>query len=131
MSWFSCYSGSNNIHSDFPPLMSDGRNFMAGDSTVNNVSLRQKYGITDNYQYRQFLINNGDSIVKHNQEAACDQCCFCPHKHSVGGNTTNGGKYLYKSCTDDKMPYGFEGSDLKRMYTSSQALQSRLFAPLL
>ena len=27
MSWGTCYSGSNNIHFDFPPIMSDGRNF--------------------------------------------------------------------------------------------------------
>lgn len=27
MSWATCYSGSNNIHSDYPALMSDGRHF--------------------------------------------------------------------------------------------------------
>ena len=27
MSWGTCFSGSNNIHFDFPPIMSDGRNF--------------------------------------------------------------------------------------------------------
>ena len=27
MSWGTCYGASNNIHFDFPPLMSDGRNF--------------------------------------------------------------------------------------------------------
>ena len=27
MSWGTCYNGSNNIHFNLPPLMSDGRNF--------------------------------------------------------------------------------------------------------
>ena len=27
MSWGTCYSGSNNIYRDFPPIMNDGRNY--------------------------------------------------------------------------------------------------------
>ena len=27
MSWSTCYSGSNNIHKNMPPLMSDSRQF--------------------------------------------------------------------------------------------------------
>ena len=27
MTWGTCYSGSNNIHFDFPSIMSDGRNY--------------------------------------------------------------------------------------------------------
>ena len=27
MSWGTCYSGSNNIYHDFPPIMHDGRNY--------------------------------------------------------------------------------------------------------
>ena len=27
MSWGTCNAGSNNIHFDFPPIMTDGRNY--------------------------------------------------------------------------------------------------------
>ena len=27
MSWATCFSGSNNIHFNFPPIMQDGRNY--------------------------------------------------------------------------------------------------------
>ena len=27
MSWATCYAGSNNIHFDFPPIITDGRNY--------------------------------------------------------------------------------------------------------
>ena len=43
MSWATCYSGSNNIHFDYPPLMNDGRAY-AGflqDSVVNEKILQQ------------------------------------------------------------------------------------------
>ena len=31
MSWGTCYSGSNNIHFGFPPIMTDGRNYAFGN----------------------------------------------------------------------------------------------------
>ena len=137
MNWGSCYSASNNIHSGFPPLMDDGRNFVIGDTNVHNTNIKEKYGVMDNYEYRQMLIRHGDRIVRQNQEDACDQCCFCPNNHSLNplqtlkglGNSPN--KFIYKSCTDDRMPYGFENSDLRNLYVSSTALQSRLYTPLL
>lgn len=132
MNWSQCYSGSNNVHPDFPPLMDDGRNFAILDTTLNNIKLREQFGIKNNYEYRQFLIKNGDSIIRQNQQSACDNCCYCPHNH--GNNDLkegDGSKYIFKSCTDDKKPFGYESSDLKSLYMSREALQSRLFAPLM
>ena len=132
MNWSQCYSASNNIHPEYPPLMSDGRNFAILDTTLNNVKLREQFGISNNYEYRQFLIKNGDSIIKQNQTTACDKCGYCPYNHS-GNNlfSGNGNKYIFKSCVDGTKPFGYEGSDLKSLYMSREALQSRLFAPLL
>ena len=38
MSWGTCYTGSNNIHFDKPPQMSDGRNYSSWepDATIND-----------------------------------------------------------------------------------------------
>ena len=40
-------------------------------------------------------------------------------------------KYVFKSCSDKTVPFGYENSDLKNMYLSSQDLASRLAAPIL
>ena len=75
MSWGTCYSGSNNIHFDFPPIMMDGRNFADWQpGAVINQKIREDAGIKTNSDYRQFLINNADQIIKYNQMQACDQC---------------------------------------------------------
>ena len=130
MSWATCYAGSNNIHFDYPPLMSDGRNFADWNSACAiNESVIKQNNIQTNYQYRQYLINNGTKVMKQNQSAACDQCGFCQYNSTHSNN--HGGKYLYKSCSDSSQPYGYENSDLKNMYLSRQSLQSRLSAPLI
>jgi hypothetical protein len=130
MSWGTCYAGSNNIHFNYPPLMSDGRNYASWQPACDiNNNLIKKSHIQTNYQYRQFLIKNADSVIKTNQQAACDQCGFCQYGNSLP--TAPLGKYLYTSCSDASQPYGYETSDLKNMYLSRQALQSRLVAPLM
>ena len=130
MSWGTCYAGSNNIHFDYPPLMSDGRNFANWNPACDiNDKLMDESGIQTNYQYRQYLIQHADAVIKANQVAACDQCCVCQYGSNQPKNPE--GKYLYKSCADSTQPFGYETSDLKNMYTSRQALQSRLVAPLM
>lgn len=134
MSWGTCYSGSNNIHFDYPPLMSDGRNFANWNSacSINDEIISQKK-IQTNYQYRQYLIKNADGVIRANQIAACNDCCTCQYGNNNSNNnpTSQGGKYLYQSCADSTQPFGYENSDLKNMYISRQALQSRLSAPLI
>lgn len=53
MSWATCYSGSNNIHFNIPPLMNDGRHYTTFDPSCKaNTELRDSLGIKNNYQYR-------------------------------------------------------------------------------
>lgn len=130
MSWGTCYSGSNNIHLDFPPLMSDGRLYR--DWTPNcktNDKIIEQNNITNNFEYRRFLQQNGTRIMKQNQMDACDRCCSCANNIKHPYNHHN--KYLYKSCTDKTVPFGYENSDLKNMYLSRQELQMRTVAPVL
>ena len=78
MSWATCYSGSNNIHFNLPPLMSDGREYSSYDPGCKvNTELRNSLGIKNNYNYRQWLIHNGNTIVKKNRKAACNECSEC------------------------------------------------------
>ena len=70
MSWATCYSGSNNIHFNTPPLMSDGRHYSNYDPSCKaNNELRDSLGIKNNYQYRQWLINNGNAVQRQNKKS--------------------------------------------------------------
>ena len=130
MSWGTCYSGSNNIHFDFPPIMKDGRNFASWQpGSVLSDNIRKEAGIKSNWSYRKYMIENADNIIKYNQMEACDQCCACPAKYGDNQPISNG-PFLYKSCTDKTQPFGYEGSDLKNQYLSSYQLQARMVTPV-
>ena len=131
MSWATCYSACNNIHSTKPPLMSDGRNFTNWIPACDiNTQLVKSTGITNNHDYRQHMINNADRLIAGNQLNACEHVSG---NNSVYGRTTftNGIKHIYQSVTDDHAPYGYEHSDLKSMYLTRTALGDRMRAPLL
>lgn len=129
MSWATCYKGSNNIHFNIPASMNDGRLFSNYEAACKtNNQLKKNLGITNNYQYRQWLIHNGNEIAKKNNELACDDCSQCIKEASQAPKTQ---KYLYKNCADFSRPYGYENSDLKNMYVSRQAQNSKLQSPLL
>ena len=129
MSWATCYSGSNNIHFNIPPSMSDGRLFSNYEAACKaNNQLKENLGIKNNYQYRQWLIHNGNQVASKNSERACGDCSQCIKEARQAPKTQ---KYLYKNCADRSRPYGYENSDLKNMYVSRQAQNSNLQAPLL
>ena len=129
MSWATSYSGSNNIHFNIPPLMSDGRHYSNYDPSCKaNKELRGSLGIKNNYQYRQWLINNGKSVIKGNRMSACNECSPCVKEASQAPPQQ---KYLFTGCQDESRPYGYENSDLKNLYFTRNALQSRLQAPIM
>ena len=132
MSWGTCYSGSNNIHFDFPPLMSDGRNYATyqpGSKISDDI--RKQEGIKTNWQYRKYMVNNADSIIKINQMEACDECCACPVRQNIGPKQERNTPFLYKSCVDSRQPYGYENSDMKQMYLSKYQLECRRYTPVI
>ena len=133
MSWGTCYSGSNNIHFDFPAIMSDGRNFATWQpGNVISEKIREEANIKTNWNYRKYLTENADQIIKHNQLSACDECCACPARYGDNQNQPNSNTpFLYKSCSDATQPHGYETSDLKNMYLSSFELQARMVTPVL
>lgn len=126
MSWATCYSGSNNIHFNSPPLMSDGRHLTNWDPSCDSNERLQNYaGIDSNYSYRQYLINNGVNIIKNNNNQILDNYNIFNYSLNTGN------KYLVKSYSDTNMKYGYETSDLKNQYMSRQFLNSKLRAPIL
>ena len=142
MSWGTCYTGSNNLHADFPPLMADGRNYANWQpGAVISDDIRKNANITTNWQYRQYLVKNADSITKFNQLEACDECCGSPARFDQGQGVQVQRQfqvqpqtpYLYQSVTDNSQlnTYGYEHSDLKNLYLADTQLQARLVTPVL
>ena len=128
MSWGTCYSGSNNIHPKFPAIMSDGKQFTSFNPACDlNEKLKNKTGMKNNYEYRQFLISNGVSLMNKNGLSSCTESSECVNNIA---NMKSYGKYLYKSVVDNKQPYGYESSDLKKLSLGRKELQNTYVAPI-
>lgn len=124
-----CKSGSNNVYYDFPPIMNDGRNFsswLPGEKL--NDDIRKQNNIVSNNDYRKYLTNNADSVIKYNQLQACDECCSSINLINTNSNTNS--PFLYTSCYQNNNPKQYETSDLKEEYLSRTMLQSRLVTPV-
>ena len=71
----------NNFHQDFPAIMSDGRSFSNWQPTaVLNDQIRKRENIKTNWDYRQYLQKNADSIIAFDQSTACQQT-GCPYAY--------------------------------------------------
>ena len=111
--------------------MTDGRNYAAWQpGAVVNKEIREKANIKTNWQYRKYLTDNADAIIKYNQTEACNQTSMCPANYINSGNQPNT-PYLYSSCTSTAKPYGYQNSDLKNLYLKEYQLQCRLVTPVL
>jgi hypothetical protein len=135
MSWGTCFSGSNNIHFEFPPIMSDGRNFSSWQpGSVLSEEMRNNAGIKTNWEYRKYMTENADQIIKMNQLSACDQCSTVSNmkdnSSDINNNSTSNVPFIFKSSSDKSMPTGYETSDLKNIYLSQFQLQSRMTTPV-
>ena len=130
MSWATCYSGSNNIHFNFPPIMTDGRNYSSWqpDALVNQRIQRQE-GINNNWSYRQYLQKNALKVIEYNSAEACYDLGVDPHVQT-GKTPSNNVPYKFKSTFDSSTPgFGYCNSDLKNPYLSAEQLNARLVSP--
>ena len=130
MSWGTCYSGSNNIHFNFPPIMADGRNYASWQpEAVVNKRLQYQNKIHDNWSYRQFLQHNGTKIMDYNNLEACYDLGLDPHV-SVDKTPSDNVPFKFRSVYDDRQPgFGYSNSDLKNPYVSREQLNARLISP--
>lgn len=130
MSWATCYSGSNNTHFNFPPIMADGRNYASWQpEAVVNKRIQEQEGITNNWSYRQYLQQNASQIIQYNNSEACYDLGLDPHVHT-GKTPSSNVPYKFSSVYDNRTPgYGYCNSDLKNPYISREQLNARLIAP--
>lgn len=130
MSWATCYSGSNNIQFNFPPIMSDSRNFSSWQpDAVVNEKIQQRENIQSNWQYRQFMQHNGRQIMTYNNQESCYALGLDPHVKTDKTPSDNV-PYQFKGIFDTSKPgFGYCNSDLKNPYLSREQLNARLIAP--
>ena len=130
MSWQTCYSGSNNIVFNFPPIMADGRNYATWQpDAVINERIQKQEGIKSNWSYRQYLQQNGLQIMNYNNTEACYELGLDPHFNTDKTPSSNV-PHSFRSTFDTSKPgFGYCNSDLKNPYLSREQLNARLISP--
>lgn len=130
MSWATCYSGSNNIHFNDPPIMMDGRNYASWQpGAVINEQIRKDNGIHTNWSYRQYLTKNASDIMNMNRFETCQDLGLPTHFYSIQTPASQV-PILMKSNYNTMSPgYGYFDSDLKNPYLSREQLEGRMVAP--
>ncbi len=134
---------TNNLYPQFPPLMNDGRAITASwqPEAVANERIIQIQGIKTNYEYRQYLTQNANSVMKTDYTEACNDAGYyaryvdLPSQGGSGLATSSvmsqpvSIPYSFTSFGDKTQPYGYSNSDLKDLYLSREQLQARMVAP--
>lgn len=130
MSWQTCYSGSNNIDFNFPPIMNDGRNYSSWQpEAVVNERIQQREGIHSNWAYRRYLQTNANTIMNYNTQEACYNLGMDPH-YTINATPSTNVPYTFKNTFDSSRPgFGYCNSDLKSPYLSREQLNARLVVP--
>ena len=130
--WGTCYSGSNNIHFDFPPIMADGRTYSSWQpEAVINERIQKQENLKSNWAYRQYLTNNALQAMKYNSMEACYDLGL-PCNAQTNKTPSSNVPYQFQSTFDSSEPgFGYNNSDLKRLYLTSEQLNARMIAPSL
>ena len=128
--WAKNYSSSHNVYFDFPPLMSDGRNF-AGWQPGNavNDAIRRAENIQTNWDYRRYLTQNADVIMNMNRVDAVNHSGHGSFEVNAFEQEQRNVPFMYSSVMDTREPFGYAPSDLKDIYLSRESLQARMVAP--
>jgi hypothetical protein len=121
---------TNNVYPGFPPKMADGRTVVASyqPEAVLNENLIKQAGIQSNWEYRRYLQQNGDHVMRDNfQEAANDAGYFQRFLPSEQGDykTMFQEPKRYSSYQESPMPINGKPSDLKELYLSKEQLHAR------
>ena len=101
------------------------------DSTNINSDLYKilEWNINNNWDYRQFMTQNGIEIMKIDNQESCYYLGLNTHYNS---NQTPSDKvpFMYSSSMDTRNPgYGYPTSNLKNVYLTREELQAKQFSP--
>lgn len=125
---------SNNKFHEKPSLMSDGRQHKSWhtESEIDH-NLKGTHKITSNWEYRRYLTQNADSVMKENLRMELMKNPRNPQTNAMldgRSDDSNAPPYLYNNLEDNTMvmPKSFS-SDLKNIYLTRTQLQAKMSAP--
>jgi hypothetical protein len=129
---------TNNKYPEYPPIMHDGRAITAAwqPHSTENKKILEDNGIHSNWQYRQYLTKNAETVMHSNFLAASNDCGYVykpTDLQSIQSNQISykvNSPYLYSSTLDGSKPLGHSLSDLKANYLSREELQARQVSPV-
>lgn len=121
---------THNLYRDHPPMMDDGRVITASwqPEAVTNNNLVKLVGVTSNWQYRQYLTQNGNAIMKQDLAETMNDIGYVS-RYAKAPEAPYTPPYTYKSYLDNTVGRGYENSDLKQLYLSKEELNARKVAP--
>lgn len=111
---------TNNMYPDFPPIMNDGRSVIASfqPTAVLNQDLINKNHIQSNWQYRQFMIKNGDKIRNEMFHNMANDIGYVKRPNDIIGENTM--PQQYKNYNKEGTNVNTSNSDLKDWYLSRE-----------
>ena len=121
---------SNNVYYNMPPMMSDGRNYASWQpEAVVNSKIQQQEGLKTNWEYRKYLQNNAQNIMKFNYMDTVNASGNNPNAY-LNNQSTSNNPFVFQSTHDKrKPPYGYNNSDLKKNYLTREQLNARMISP--
>jgi hypothetical protein len=112
----------NNVAVNMPGIVSDGRLFTnyASDALVAET-LKKREGISSNEEYRRYLVNNTDQIMRYNYEhmAKVNETPYQNQQYEYGT------PYFYKHIQEETKPFGYEETVAKQMYLTREQLDDK------
>jgi hypothetical protein len=119
---YTMWATQNNQSVNMPGVVSDGRLFTNynADSIVTELT-KQMNGLKSNEEYRRFLVQNTEAIMKqnYNQMAQENRTSYAHEQFDYGH------PHLYNSIQEDTKPHGYEDTEVKQMYLSRQQLDDK------
>lgn len=123
---------THNLYKDLPPMMSDGRVIVASwqPEAVKNNEIIKMANVNTNWQYRNYLTHNAESIMRQNFAETMNDIGYVS-RYTQAPETPYHSPYAYKSYLDKSNVPGYETSDLKELYFSREELNSRKVSPVI
>jgi len=130
---------TNNKYNNIPPFMNDGRSITNTNQqqSVMNAKLAEDNKITSNWQYREYLTKNADTIMRDNYFNSANDVGYHSRAIDVPSIQSNIIKHttrspgMFSSILDNEKPLGFTGGDLKDNYLSREQLYARKVSPVI
>jgi hypothetical protein len=116
---------TNNIYPSIPPFMSDGRSVIASwqPESIINKEIVKENNLKTNWEYRQFMIQNANSIIEYNRREAYNDIGYYKRFVSENQEPVDKSLQLNPSQPQPQQLNMNSQSDLKNMYFTRNQLQ--------